>query len=234
MIITARQLQDLHARGQTDGQIVLPYGSRLTPLALDWIRSKRLTLGYGPPEMIQTAAPSFPSPGNPGEGKGEGRVSHSSSRPSPPPSPGVPGEGVILWWCDGPCGPAKAALAAQSRETSLSPIELPSEPTQLVPAIKHLASQVKSARAGGGVLLVKSAAEAIVFTNRCPSLRAIVGTCLESVDQAMTTIAPNVLILEYPYKSLPQIRNLLSRFARGSRIPSEEIQRRLGELASCV
>jgi hypothetical protein len=213
MIVTARQLQNLHARGQTDGQIVLPYGSRLTPLALDWIRSKRLTLGYGPAEMSV--------------------AQHPKSTPAPPVA-AAPSAATILWWCDGPCGPAKAALAAQSRETSLSPIELPSEITQLVPAIKHMASQIKSARAGGGVLLVKSAAEAIVFANRCPSLRAIVGTCLESVDQATTNIAPNVLILEYPYKSLPQIRNLLSRFARGPRNPSEGIQRRLGELASCA
>jgi len=118
-------------------------------------------------------------------------------------------------WCDGPCGAAKAALAAQSRESSMAPIDLPSEATQLTSAIKRLATEVKSDRAGGGVLLVKGAAEAIVYANRCLSLRAIVGTCLESVDQGIAAVAANVLILEYPYKSLSQIRNLLSRFARG-------------------
>ncbi len=220
MIVTARQLQDLHARGSGDGQIVLPYGARLTPLAADWIRSKRISVGYGPDSLLpSTGTPNFPSPGTlnspapgtPGEGRGGGL--------SPQPSPGVPAEGVkgaILWWCDGPCGAAKAALAAQSRETRLAPIDLTSEPTQLTAVIKHLASQIKSSQAGGGVLLVKSAAEAIVYANRCSSLRAIVGTCLESVDQAMTAIGANVLILEYPYKSLPQIRNLLARFARAA------------------
>ena len=127
-----------------------------------------------------------------------------------------------------------AAVAAQSRETTLAPIGLAAEPTQLVAAIKQLAAQAKSGQSTGGILLVKSAAEAIVYANRCPSLRAVVGTCLESVDQAMNAIAPNVLILEYPYKSLPQIRNLLARFVRGPRIAGEQVQHRLKELARCA
>jgi hypothetical protein len=213
MIVTARQLQDLHARTQSDGQIVLPYGARLTPLAVDWIRSKRITLGYGPTELTETQHPK-------------------SAEPAPVAA--TPDDQTILWWCDGPCGAAKAALAAQSRETRLAPIEISGDPSNLTAAIKHLASQIKSSHAGGGVLLVKSAAEPIVYANRCPSLRAIVGTCLESVDQAMTSIAANVLILEYPYKTLPQIRNLLARFARGPRIAPEQIQHRLKELASCA
>jgi hypothetical protein len=230
MIVTARQLQDLHARASGDGQIVLPYGARLTPLAADWIRSKKVSVGYGPDSLLPSPdTRSSPAPGTPGEGRGGGL--------SPQPSPGVPAEGVngaILWWCDGPCGAAKAAVAVQSRETRLAPIDLTSEPTQLTAVIKHLATQIKSAHANGGVLLVKSAAEAIVYANRCPSLRAIVGTCLESVDQAMTAIGANVLILEYPYKSLPQIRNLLARFARGPRNAPEQVQHRLKELASCA
>ena len=43
MIFTARQLEDLH---KTNGHIVLPYRARLTPLAHDWLKSKRITVGY--------------------------------------------------------------------------------------------------------------------------------------------------------------------------------------------
>ena len=100
--------------------------------------------------------------------------------------------------------------------------------------IRELAAEIKAGQAGGGVLLVKGAAEAIVFANRCPSLRAIVGTCLESVEQGISSVAANVLILEYPYKSLPQIRNLLSRFARGGGNLSDETAGRLRELAACA
>jgi hypothetical protein len=213
MIFTARQLQDIQLHSSEKDQIVLPYGARLSPLALDWARSKRVKIGYGPAEMTEAKhlGPSVPAP-----------------------TAAAPSAKTLLWWCDGPCGAAKAAISAQSRETSLAAIDLPSEATQLVAAIKRLASEVKAGRAGGGVLLVKGAAEAIVFANRCPSLRAIVGTCLESVEQGIGAVAANVLILEYPYKSLPQIRNLLARFARGGRNVSEETGRRLQELAACA
>jgi hypothetical protein len=213
MIFTARQLQDLQGRGQSNDQIVLPYGSRLTPLAVDWARSKRVKIGYGPAEMAESK-----------------KTTQVEIKPAT--SPG--GKATLLWWCDGPCGAAKAALASQARESNLAPIDLPSEPTQLTSAIKRLASGVKGGQAGGGVLLVKGAAEAIVYANRCPSLRAMVGTCLESVDQGIAAVAANVLVLEYPYKSLAQIHNMLSRFARGARNPSEETQRRLQEMVSCA
>jgi hypothetical protein len=52
------------------------------------------------PEPIDLRAGIFPSPGNPGEGQGEGIRDYSSRsdrsdsfKPSPQPSPGVPGEG---------------------------------------------------------------------------------------------------------------------------------------------
>ena len=213
MIFTARQLQDLQGRGEAKDEIVLPYGARLTPLAVDWARSKRLKIGYGPADMAESKHPA---------------------RHEPAPTAAPASAKTLLWWCDGPCGAAKAAISAQSRESSLSPIDLPAEVTQLVPVIKRLAAEVKGGRAGGGILLVKAAAEAIVFANRCPSLRAIVGTCLESVEQGISVVAANVLILEYPYKSLPQIRNLLARFARGPRNVSDETSRQLKELAACA
>ena len=41
MIYTARQLEDLH-KGNGNGQLVLPYGARLTPLAVDWARARKV------------------------------------------------------------------------------------------------------------------------------------------------------------------------------------------------
>lgn len=201
MIVTARQLQDLQARGPSGDQIVLPYGARLTPLALDWARSKRVKIGYGPAEA-EHPAPS--------------------------------GSATLLWWCDGPCGAAKAALAAQAHESNLAPIQLPNDAAHLVPAIKRLASQIKAQQAGCGVLLVKCAAEAIVYANRCPAIRAVVGTCPESVDQGISAVAANVLVVEYPYKNFSQVRNLLTRFARATRNLSDETRRRLEELTTCA
>ena len=66
----------------------------------------------------------------------------------------MPTAATLLWWCDGPCGAAKAALAAQASESSLGAIELPNDAVHLVPAIKQLASQIKAGQAGSGVLMV--------------------------------------------------------------------------------
>ena len=218
MIFTARQLEDLH---KTNGHVTVPVGSRVTPLAQDWLRQKKITLKYGANGAPQKPAPSA--------------VGSSGSAPAaqkPLPLTFAP-EGTLLWWCDGPCGQAKAAIMQQSRESSLQPLDLAASNDNLVPAIKRIASEVKAGRASGGILLVQTGAAAIVYANRCPSLRAILGTCRQSVEQGVQNLAANVLIIEYPYHSLPQVRNILLPFVRGQREMSDEVKRQLQELSSC-
>jgi len=218
MIFTARQLDDLH---KTNGHVTVPVGSRVTPLAHDWLRAKKVTLIYGmngsaPPNPAASGARSMPA------------TSAPPNRASFAPA------GTLLWWCDGPCGQAKAAIAQQSRESSLQPIDIPASVDNLIPAITRIAADVKSGRASGGILLVQAGAAAIVYANRCPTLRAILGSCRQSVEQGVLHLAANVLIIEYPYHSLPQVRNILLPFVRGGqREMSENVQRQLRELSSC-
>ena len=96
MIYTARQLEDLWKANGSNGQIALPYRARLSPMASDWIKSKRLTIGYSDDSVPKMESPS--------------KEKTTAAPPAPP--------GAFLWWCDGPCGTAKAALSAQSRESS--------------------------------------------------------------------------------------------------------------------
>ena len=218
MIFTARQLEDLH---RTNGHVTVPVGARVTPLAQDWLRQKKVTLKYG-----SNGAPA-PKPTGPPSGFGS-----APSGQQPLPLTFAP-EGTLLWWCDGPCGQAKAALMQQSRESSLQPLDLPASADNLVPAIKQVAREVKSGRASGGILLVQTGAAAIVYANRCPSLRAILGTCRQSVEQGVQHLAANVLVIEYPFHSLPQVRNILLPFVRGQREMSDDVQRQLQELQGC-
>ena len=208
MIYTARQLEDLH---RSEGSLVLPYGARLTPLAVDWAKAKKLVIGYSNVEPLKPSArPINGDPHSPADAK------------------------ALLWWCDGPCGAAKAAVASQAKETNLAALDVPGEAKNVVKAIKHLAAEVKAGRAGGGILLVQTGAAALLFANRCPSLRAVLGTCLESVEQGIQLIAANVLVIEYPYKTLSQVKNLLGRFARaGQRPVSDDVKQQLQEMASC-
>jgi ribose 5-phosphate isomerase RpiB len=215
MIFTARQLEDLH---KTNGHVVLPYGARLTPLAVDWARAKKIVVGYGPDELVKALGNGAPKAVGVGEGA------------KPQAAAGAPG--AFLWWCDGPCGAAKAAVGSQAKESSLSAVDLPGDAKQLVPVIKQIAAAVKNGKSTGGVLLVQSGAAAVVLANRCPSLRAILGTTLESLEAGISQVAANLLIIEYPGKTFPQIRNLLSRFVRAKRELSEDVKRQMQELAA--
>ncbi len=221
MIFTARQLQDLH---RTNGHVTVPVGARVTPLGQDWLRSRKISLRH----ETNGAVPSAPA----ASAAGEAPTAAMELKP-PLPASNVALPGALLWWCDGPCGQAKGAIAAQSRETSLSPLDLPPKPDNLLPAIKRIAADVKSGRTAGGVLLVQSGAAAVVYANRCPSLRAILGTCRQSVEQGVQQLAANVLVVEYPYHSLPQVRNILIPFVRGVRELSDDVKRQLQELANC-
>jgi ribose 5-phosphate isomerase RpiB len=218
MIVTARQLEDLHRQNGGNGSLTLPYRARLTPLAVDWVRAKKVVLGYS-------------DVGDGRDSSGAGGV--ASAKPQAAEKNTLDA-GSFVYWCDGPCGPAKAAVVAQSKESSLVDLDKPADAKQLVSVIKHVAVEVKAQRIEGGILLVQNGALAMVYVNRCPSLRAVMGTCLEAVDQGVQIAAANVLVIEYPYKTLPQVKNLLGRFVRGKRELSEEVRRQLTELASCA
>jgi ribose 5-phosphate isomerase RpiB len=241
MIVTARQLEDMHKSAGGSGQIVLPYRAKLTPLAKDFIRAKKIELGY--------AEVSTPSPGTPGEGRGEGTsafpglstvegsVQNSAFKnlPSSYLSPGVSGTGMAgcLWWSDGHAGPAKAAMTTEERQSGVKPLAVANDEANLINAIRSIAKEIKSGNSSGAVLLVKSGARAMVFANRCPSIRAVLGTCMESVEQGVDQIAANVLVIEHPHNNLSQIRNLLTRFLHRPRKLSPQIEQQLKELASC-
>lgn len=222
MIVTARQLEDLHKQNGSNGHVTLPYRARLTPLASDWIRAKKVVVGYG--DMMAVSSVSGPSLAKP-----QAAVPESIPRTADSAAPA----GAFLWWCDGPCGPAKAAVIAQEKESSLRAMEHASDPKQMVTVLKSIAAEVKSGRASGAILLVQHGAMATVFANRCPSLRAILGTSMDGVEQGVQQLAANVLIIEHPQKALPQVKNLLARFTRAKRNLSEDVHRQLQELASC-
>ena len=218
MIYTARQLEELH---KAHGQLVLPYGARLTPLAVDWTRSRKIVVGYSdvqPPKVetrqVDGAAAKVM--------EGTATAPKASSKPL-----------SLLWWCDGPCGAAKAGLSAVSKEANTTLREIAIDPKRSVEVVKLIAKEVKAGTADGGVLLVQHAATAMIYANRCLSLRAVLGTSHQAVDQGVQLVAANVLVIEYVNKTFPQIKNLLSRFVRGSRLISDDVKRELAELSSC-
>jgi ribose 5-phosphate isomerase RpiB len=213
MIVTVRQLEDLHKAGGVNGEVRLPVGARLTPLAQDWLRSRRLGVQYAD----SSALPPAPGP----------------APACPEPAAAAPAIDQVLWWCDGPCGQAKAAITALAREINLHPMVVRAEPKQLVQAIRMLATQIGGGQASAGVLVVQAGASATVLANRCSSLRAILGTCRQSVEQGLNDVAANVLIIEHPYQTLMQVRNMLSLFLSRRSGLSEAVAAQIRELSTC-
>ena len=120
------------------------------------------------------------------------------------------------------------------KEAPLKAMLLPPDRKWIVAVAKELASEIKAGRASAGVVVVQSAAAAAVCLNRCPTLRAVVGTCLEAVEQGLQQVAANVLVIEHPHKTLQQVKNMLGRFVRaGRRELPEEVRRHLQELSTC-
>lgn len=216
MIFTARQLEDLHRNSGGNGHVVLPYGARLTPLGADWIRAKKIGLGYGPDEMVK-------------QKNGEKPVDAVGAAAS---TAGVTPAGGYLWWCDGPCGAAKAAAVAVGKESSLNAVDELADPKRLVSVIKRIAAEVRDNHAAGAILMVASGGAATVLANRSPLLRAVMGTTLESLESAVNAVAANVLVIEYPRKSFPEIKNLVSRFVRAKRMLSAELCKQMQELSA--
>jgi ribose 5-phosphate isomerase RpiB len=210
MILTQRQLEQLHTG---NGHIVLPYRARLSPLALDWVRKKKIHLGYG-----DVTAEVSPKPGA------------ASPLPAEPPAQAA----SYVWWCDGPCGPAKGAITNLSREANLREMQTPADAMQLPQAVKSLSSDVSAGKIDGGILLVKSGATAMILANRCSSLRAVLGTCIDSVEQGISQMAANVLVIEHPYVTLMQARNLMARFVKGKRKPTTEIENLIAQVSACA
>jgi ribose 5-phosphate isomerase RpiB len=214
---------------------VLPYRARLTPLAQDWVKSKRVALGYsdvGKPgngnagvNLVSAIAPT--SAAEPKKDACCTKCAHDAGGCCSSAT-------AYLWWCDGPCGPAKAALTIYEKETGLKALDAQSGAAQIVPVIKRLAAEVKAGHATGGILMVQSGAAALVYANRCPSLRAILGTCMDAVEQGVQQVAANVLVIEYPHKTLQQMKNMLGRFVKARRELNEDVKRQLQELSSCA
>jgi ribose 5-phosphate isomerase RpiB len=227
VIYTARQLEQLH---KANGHVTLPYNARLTPAAHDWVRARKLAIhltdGEPPPISDRPRGGGCArcnSTEIAGVPAGAKRETESSLR------------GTFLWWCDGPCGAAKAAILAHTRETNLLPVEVASAPSSTAATVKHVALEVKSSRVTGAILAVERGAAAMVMANRCASLRAVLGTGLDSVDQAVRRVGANVLVLEHAHRTMNEMCNMIRRFTSAqSRTVPDEVERQLRELASCA
>lgn len=138
---------------------------------------------------------------------------------------------VWHWWIAGQCR-AVDGVTAMLR-AALTPLPAKRELSQLHRVVADLAQRIRTGRAAGGVLFVPSAARAICYANRCPSLRASVATCGEAVEQSIAELAANVLVVEYPHHGEKSMHAMVERFVTADRKALPRVEAQLKELASC-
>lgn len=133
-----------------------------------------------------------------------------------------------FWWIEGSC-PTVAKVTSQ-RQSALVPMANTRSPQAMISVVRDLASAVRSGQVLGGVIFVPTAAKAVCYANRCPSLRAIVGTSVLAVEQGVTEIGANVLIIEYTQHAKVSVDAMLDCFLAQEPTISTLVQRTLAEL----
>ena len=151
-----------------------------------------------------------------------GRAAASAAAPA--------GNGSLpwLWWADGFC-PSVQSLTSRLN-TRLRPSAAPRSEPGLAQVVRDLAGAVHQGDVAGGLLFVQSAARAVCYANQAPSLRAVVGTCEQSVQQATRDVGANVLIVEYPYASATVMETMVQHMLRSAPKAPADVQRHLNEL----
>jgi len=129
-----------------------------------------------------------------------------------------------LWWLEGQCT-AVTSLVSQ-RSHLLRAVG----GTSLIQVVRNLATAVKSKQAAGGVLFVPNAARAMCYANRASTLRAVVGTCPQALEQGINELGANVLVIEYPYVKPDVMTTMMDHFINRSPSVPPNIQRELADL----
>jgi ribose 5-phosphate isomerase RpiB len=122
----------------------------------------------------------------------------------------------------------------QEHKSTFAPLPARRQNSALAEAVRQLSNRIRDHKAAGGVLFVHSAAQATCFANRCPNLRAIVGTSDLSVEQGVKLLGANVMIVEYPMHGPRSMRGLIDRFTQTQRKPLPQVEQQLRELGTCV
>jgi len=136
-----------------------------------------------------------------------------------------------LWWTEGQC-PVISGLEARHAGQMIR-FGAGHGSSSLSNVVRELAGAIAHKRAAGGLLFVKHAARAMCLANRCRSLRAVVGTCIEAVNQGINDLGMNVLVIEYPYQNQQTIYSMVEGFLRRWPTVPTMVERELADLHRC-
>lgn len=138
------------------------------------------------------------------------------------------GSNRFAYWVDGHCPAVQSTVATLGSRLVMASASATGR--QSIQVVADLARSVAGRQSAGGILFVRSAHMVNAAANRCPTLRAVVCNCLNSLEQAIADVAPNVLIVEYPYVPAGTIHAMADRFTRQAPSPAPHLLRELSQL----
>lgn len=136
-----------------------------------------------------------------------------------------------LWWIDGAC-PVVTSVTGE-RATRLRLSSAPRSNASLGAVVREIAGLIKARKIAGAFLFVHNASRAMCLANRCVSIRAVVGTCGEAVEQGITELGANVLVIEYPHHGYRGTTAMVDRMLQQPPRPPASIERELADLHRC-
>jgi ribose 5-phosphate isomerase RpiB len=136
-----------------------------------------------------------------------------------------------VWWIQGSC-PVVRDVTSQ-RAGRLRAVAAGQVEGQLGKAVREIAGAIRSRQAAGGLMFVPTGAKAVCFANRCSAIRAILGTCGESVEQGIKELGANVLIIEYPHHGYRSVTAMVDRIMQGAPQSLPAVERELTDLTKC-
>ena len=136
-----------------------------------------------------------------------------------------------LWWIAGHC--PTVDQITQQRANMLRPGSAARQPNALGQVVREIAAAIKAGQITGAVLFVDNAARTMCFANRCASIRAVVGTCGEAVEQGISELGANVLVIEYPHVGPRAMAAMVDRMLQQQPKPPAQVQRELADLHRC-
>jgi hypothetical protein len=154
------------------------------------------------------------------------RVRRASSWPQAAASAAPAGDLPWLWWIEGKCPVASAVM--QENQARVRAVN-----GAMTAALREIAAAVKGRQAAGALLFVPSAARAVCLANRCPSLRAVVGTCEQAVEEGIEQLGANVLVIEYPHHGNRSMRALVTRMLGQPPKAPAAVERDLADMQRC-
>jgi len=214
-IVTARQLEAAAAEAP-GGVAPVEAAARLTPLASDWAREH-------PGRVRRVERAGTYGAGTYGAG-GAGGAAGGAAAPA------------WLGWMEGDCPAARRII--EDRRDRMKPLAgsggAGAGASGLAGVLRELAGRFSSGRAHGAVLWVPRAARAMCLAGRCRSIRPVLGTCPESVEQGVTELGANLLVIEYPYQGGVAMAGMVDRFMERPPSLPPEAARELEAMHRCA